>query len=233
MLVEEAIRLGVITKIKYGLEIENYFLQKPSQLDPAEQKMLITSLKSEYANFRKQSVLTKKEIEKIKSIIPVLKKKTSPKKKKLDAMFALSKSFFTLQSIFLDQLELEVIAKLADNERFVLTIGKDLFVASAEIKSYAYPEEFGYSRWQEPPKRKEIPLVPPVEQFCKEFLKEHSEEVLPKEKAEILIKKINSETKTNFTIEEIKKELEKGKFVGKYSLSKCFFAIETLEKMKK
>ncbi|HNV00800.1 MAG TPA: DEAD/DEAH box helicase family protein [archaeon] len=231
MLVEEAIRLGVVTKIKYGLEIENYYLEKSSKLDPAEQKMLITALKSEYANFRKQSTQTKKELEKIHSLIPVLKKQSSSKQKKLDAMYALSKIFFSLQSIFLDQLELEVIAKLADDERFVLTIGKDLFVASAEIKSYAYPEEFGYSRWQDAPKRKEVPIVPAIEQFCVAFLKEHPEEVLPKEKAQELIKKINQETKTNFSKDEIKKEIEKGKFSGKYSLSKAFFAIETIEKM--
>ena len=146
-------------------------------------------------------------------------------------MYTLSKTFFSLQSIFLDQLELETIAKLSGNDRFVLTIGKDLFVASAEIKSYAYPEEFGYSRWQDAPKRKEAPIVPLIEQFCQEFLKEHPEEVLPKEKAQELIKKINEQTKTNFSKEEIKKELEKGKFVGKYSLSKAFFALGTIEKM--
>lgn len=231
MLVEEAIRLGVIAKIKYGLEIENYYLGKPSKLDPAEQKMLITALKSEYASFRKQSTRTQKELDKIRSIIPVLKKQSSSKQKKLDAMYTLSKTFFSLQSIFLDQLELETIAKLSGNDRFVLTIGKDLFVASAEIKSYAYPEEFGYSRWQDAPKRKEAPIVPLIEQFCQEFLKEHPEEVLPKEKAQELIKKINEQTKTNFSKEEIKKELEKGKFVGKYSLSKAFFALGTIEKM--
>lgn len=60
--------------------------------------------------------------------------------------------------------------------------------------------------------------MPLIEQFCQEFLKEHPEEVLPKEKAQELIKKINEQTKTNFSKEEIKKELEKGKFVGKYSL---------------
>jgi superfamily II DNA or RNA helicase len=229
-LVEEAIRSNIITKIKYGEEIENYYLKNKTQLDIAEQKMLINSLKSEYSSFRKQSIKTKKELTKIKKLIPLFK--SEDKQEQLDAMYALSKAFFSLQSIFLDQLEIDRVAKSEEGEKFVLTIGKDLFVASAEIKSFAYPEEFGFSRWKTPPKKEEVKIIPKIEQFCLELVKQFPEKVLIKKELDAIKFEIKTDFGFTFTNEEIAKELEDGKATGKYSFSKAFFIIETLTQQK-
>ncbi|MFA5763717.1 MAG: DEAD/DEAH box helicase family protein [archaeon] len=230
LLVETAIRSNIITKIKYGEEIENYYLENKTKLDLAEQKMLIKSLKTEYASFRKQSIKTKKELTKIKRLIPFFK--SEKKGEALDAMFELSKSFFALQSIFLDQLELERVAKNEEGEKFVLTIGKDLFVASAEIKSFAYPEEFGFSRWKTPPKQEEIVEIPKIEQFCLKLVEYFPEKVLTSKELEAIKHEIKTDLGFTFTNKEILEELETQKAHGKYSFSKTFFIVETLNQQK-
>jgi len=231
-LVEESLREGVIVRIKYGAEIENFYLDKPSKLDKAEQKMLISSLKAEYDNFKRHSKDTKKIIESLTGIISVLKKPNVSKEKAIENMFALAKNYFALQSIFLDQLELGEVAKMPSDEKFILTMGKDLFVASAEIKPYAYPEEFGLSRWQEV-KAKEAPKpIPGIEQYCKALCELMLEKVGTKEEWEELKKQVQTKTGFTFTDEEIRKELEMGKIHSKYPLMKSFFALETLAKLK-
>jgi hypothetical protein len=234
-IVAKALRLGIIAKIKYGKEIENYYLNKKSQLDPAEQEMLISALKSEYESFRKEVPETKKAIKALESAISVLKSTKSDKKKKLDAMFSLSKTYFSLQSIFLDELNITEVARLDHDERFVLTIGKDLFVASAEIKSFAFPEDFGYRRWQEvPPEPVEVIVeLTPTEKFVNELMKELEEktEILnwkeTKENICRIIKVANVDDKS------ILQELEKHKFKKVFSFEKIFFAIAAIERAQK
>lgn len=234
-IVEEALRLGIIAKIKYGKEVENFYTGKKSALDPAEQEMLITALKAEYRSFKKQLPETKKALVKLREIINVLKISSSSKEKKLNAMFMLAQTYFSLQSIFLDELDLTDIARLDHDEKFSLTIGKDLFVASAEIKAFAYPEDFGFSRWQEVeerPKMIQIELSPAQKLTNALFKRMEENMVIPDW---ILLKKELSDKENIRPVadELILHELEAHKFKRDVSLEKIFYATEAIKKAQK
>ena len=178
--VREALKQKIITKIKYGHELEKIASDEKSVLSPSEQEMLVNMVAAELTDF----CIKQKELEKaltaLNSSIKLLEgnakeKNDSPKAilERINGMNRIAKTFFDLQSLFLDELELSDLAKSVSSseKKFFLTIGKDIFLTKQLARKFSYPEDFGLSRWRE---EKEAPVVvitlTPLEKFCKRLM---------------------------------------------------------------
>jgi len=157
-------------------------------------------------------------------------------------MTRISKTYFDLQSLFLDELDLcELTKTKSTNEsKFFITIGKDIFLTKNLDRKFSYPEDFGLSRWRE---EKEEPKViiqlTPIEKFCKQLMWHLSE--MEKTTGSCAIKdwvelkeEISKEAKiTPPKDEDVLVELEKHKFEAEFSFEKLFFVTEAVKRFKK
>ncbi|MEI7961143.1 MAG: DEAD/DEAH box helicase family protein [archaeon] len=253
--VKEGLKLKIITKIKYGAELEN-ISKEESTLSPSEQDMLRNAVSAELGDFSskekelQKAIVTlsgaKKLIEKhINAKAPSAAKANSQNsevvKDRISGMTRIAKTFFDLQSLFLDELELSELAKntASKEQKFFLTIGKDIFLTKVLARKFSYPEDFGLSRWRE---EKELPKVvihlSPIEKFCKRlmFLMSNTEgnSVCAIDDWQILKQSICSDIHcTLLNDDNILKELEKHKFEKEFSFEKLFFVSEAIKRQKK
>ena len=142
-----------------------------------------------------------------------------------------------MQSSFLDELDVSLLAKTPKNseDKVTLTLGKDIFLSKHVEKIYAYPEDFGLSRWQEVKEEKKKVIPPtPIELFVKELLSNTTNysdyakitSNWSKIKKELFIKlKIKP-----ITNEIILEELENQKKSNEFSFERIFFIIEAIKR---
>ncbi|MFA5125986.1 MAG: DEAD/DEAH box helicase family protein [archaeon] len=245
--VKEGLKQKIITKIKYGHELEKIASDEKSILSLSEQEMLANMVSAELYDFCSKQKDLKKVLVSISSSIFLLEKHSEEKhasvgvvNERISAMNRVAKSFFDLQSLFLDELDLSDLAKsiTSDEKKFFLIIGKDIFLTKQLARKFSYPEDFGLSRWRE---EKEAPVVvitlSPVEKFCKRLMFLMNEQEQGKGNYSgllhnwgILKESICSELKIPIQKdEEILKELERHKFEKEFSFEKLFFVSETVK----
>ena len=241
--VKECLRQKIIVKIKYGHGLEK-ISSKESHFSHSEGEMLVNMIAAELTDFCGRQKDIKKTITGLKTAVGAiekLSKKDSTKEdviiQRIKLMSAISKYFFSLQSGFLDELDISSLAQVSKNneEKITLTIGKDIFLSKHVAKTYAYPEDLGLSRWQATPEQKEktTPLTE-IELFVKELLSSFSNEKEYKKitKEWIKIKKEIGE-KQKIPVQkdtQIFEELEKQKRSNEFSFEKIFFVIEAIKK---
>ncbi len=244
--VKKSLKQRIIVKIKYGQALEK-ISSKQSVFSHSESEMLVNMISAELNDFCIRQKDIKKTITGLKNSVEVLQKlskKDSAKeeviKERIKAMSAISKYFFSLQSGFLDEIDLSLLAKITKNsdEKITLTIGKDIFLSKHVDKIYAYPEDFGLSRWQEIAEEKIKPIIlSPVELFVRELLIS----IKPSEAYEKITKdweniKNNVCEKINIPLQkdiDIINELEKQKRSNQFSFESIFFALEAIQKVRK
>jgi superfamily II DNA or RNA helicase len=245
--VKEALRLNVITKIKYGQELED-ISKDNSKLLLSEQEMLVNAVNAELIDFCSKQKELVKHLKYLDKSIAVLQKQLKIKshdpksvKPRIDAMSHISKSFFDLQSFFLDELDLSELAKnVSEKEKkFFITIGRDIFLTKHFSRPFSYPEDFGLSRWQEI-KEEEKPVkieLSPPEKFCKKLMHDISNEdgsVNAITDWNSLKQRICSELHIHLLEDKlILAELEKHKFEREFSFEKLFFVTEAILKAQK
>lgn len=244
--VKEALKQKIITKIKYGQELERVASDEKSVLSPSEQEMLRNMVSAELGDFCSKQKELEKVLTSLSSSITLLEKHAKSKKQeggimeeRITAMNRIAKTYFDLQSLFLDELELSELAKgVSSNEKkFFLTIGKDIFLTKQVARKFSYPEDFGLSRWRE---EKETPApvitLTPTEKFCKRLM-----HLMGTEEGNVcaitdwaaLKKTICDEMCICAqTDEEVLKELERHKFEKEFSFEKLFFVTEAIKRKK-
>ncbi len=245
LFVKEALKHKIITKIKYGGELER-IAKEDSTLSLSEQDMLRRAINAELNDFCSKSKQLQKALTSLKSskkILQTHKKAHSNDataiKERIVGMNRIAKTFFDLQSLFLDELDLADLSKnvTSEEKKFFLTIGKDIFLTKQLARKFSYPEDFGLSRWREekePPKV--IIKLTPNETFCKRlmFLMGTNEgEICAISDWEVLKKTICEDIKiAEPKDEEILKELERHKFEKEFSFEKLFFVTEAIKRKK-
>jgi len=257
--VKEALKQKIITKIKYGHELEKISSDGNSSLSLSEQEMLVNMIAAELHDFCSKQKELKKDLTALSSSIDLLEKhalvKSSAKAKlaesestaaiaeKISAMNRIAKAYFDLQSLFLDELELSDLAKSVSSseKKFFLTLGKDIFLTKQLARKFSYPEDFGLSRWRE---EKEAPVVvitlTPTEKFAKRlmFLMGKEEEATGSYSGLLsnwvkLKRGICAELKIPLQEDTgILKELERHKFESEFSFEKLFFVTEAIKRKK-
>jgi superfamily II DNA or RNA helicase len=248
LFIKEALKQNIITKIKFGQELENIDKEK-SVLSLSEQDMLRHAISAELNDFCSKSKQLEKSITTLKSANAILDKANSLKgeeqiKQRIVGMNRIAKALFDLQSLFLDELDLSELAKTKSTKesKFFLTIGKDIFLTKQLARKFSYPEDFGLSRWREE-KEKPVPIIvlSPVEKYCKRlmFLMSEKEkeggdyvdllENWPKLK-ESICKELEIDLQTDT---DILKELERHKKESEFSFEKLFFVTEAIKRQKK
>jgi len=245
--VKEALRQKIITKIKYGQELEKMASDDKSVLSPSEQEMLRNMVSAELSDFCSKQKDLEKVLTSLASSIALLEKNAKSKKhegtvmeERITAMNRIAKTYFDLQSLFLDELELSDLAKgVSSNEKkFFLTIGKDIFLTKQVARKFSYPEDFGLSRWRE---EKEVvaPIITltPTEKFCKRIMHlmgTKEGDVCAITDWNALKKTVCDELKICVqTDEDVLKELERHKFEKEFSFEKLFFVTEAIKRKKK
>lgn len=245
--VKEALRQKIITKIKYGQELERMASDDKSVLSPSEQEMLRNMVSAELGDFCSKQKDLEKVLTSLASSIALLEKNAKSKKhegavmeERITAMNRIAKTYFDLQSLFLDELELSDLAKgVSSNEKkFFLTIGKDIFLTKQVARKFSYPEDFGLSRWRE---EKEVvaPVITltPTEKFCKRIMHlmgTKEGDVCAITDWNALKKTVCEELKISLqTDEDVLKELERHKFEQEFSFEKLFFVTEAIKRKKK
>lgn len=249
--VKDALKQKIITKIKYGHELEKISSDEKSVLSPSEQEMLINIVSAELTDFCSKQKELKKTLTTLSSAQGMLAKTSKSKwadegvvAKRILGMNRIAKTYFDLQSLFLDELDLSELAKCVSSteKKYFLTIGKDIFLTKQIARKFSYPEDFGLSRWRE---EKEVPVVvvtlSPVEKFAKRLMHLMGEE--EKEKGDYLTlisnwttlkERVCKELKISApTDEEIIIELEKHKCEREFSFEKLFFVSEVIKRQKK
>jgi superfamily II DNA or RNA helicase len=251
--VKEALKQKIITKIKYGHELEKISAEEKSVLSLSEQEMLINMVSAELTDFCSKQKELEKVLTTLNSSIALLEKHAKSTGNSVDqkviterisGMNRVGKAFFDLQSLFLDELDLADLAKnVSSNEKkFFLTIGKDIFLTKQMARKFSYPEDFGLSRWRE---EKEAPVIvitlSPIEKFAKKLM--HLMIEKEKESGEYFSlltdwAKLRTEICTELKIspqkdEEILKELEKHKCEKEFSFEKLFFVSEAIKRQHK
>ena len=136
----------------------------------------------------------------------------------------------------MDELDIVLLAKTNKNseDKLTLTIGKDIFLSKCVTKLYAYPEDFGLSRWQEVKEEAEKPIIfTPIEKFVKELLDSMK---TPEDYTKISSnwKAVKKEicTKLKLSIQDdhkILKELEHPKKGNDFSFETIFFVSEAIK----
>ncbi|HPM85976.1 MAG TPA: helicase-related protein, partial [archaeon] len=244
--VKLGLKQNIITKIKFGHELEEIEKEK-SVLSLSEQEMLKHAISAELSDFCNKSKQLEKCLNSISSARELIDKankelkEEEQEKERINAMMRISKSFFDIQSLFLDELDLsEIVKNKSTNEsKFFITIGKDIFLTKQLSRKFSYPEDFGLSRWRE---EKEEPKViiqlTPIEKFSKQLMWHLSE--LEKQTGsyaikdwEELKKKVCEEAKIAPPQDNyILAELEKHKFEAEFSFEKLFFVTEAIKRKK-
>ena len=241
--VKKSLKQKVIVKIKYGHALEQ-INSKESIFSHSESEMLVNMISAELTDFCIRQKEIKKTIKSLKTSIELLEKlskkdskKESVIKERTRLMSIIAKTFFSLQSIFLDELDIVLLAKILKNsdEKLFLTIGKDIFLSKYTPKIYAYPEDFGFSRWQEIKEEVQKPIIfTPIELFVKDLLNsiktdEDYEKISKnwkKTKKEIC-ERLKIEVQTD---SKILKELEHQKKGSQFSFETIFFVSEAIKK---
>ena len=241
--VKKSLMRRVIVKIKYGQALEK-ISSKQSIFSNSESDMLVNMISAELNDFCSRQKDIKKTIAGLTVCVDSLEKiskKDSKKeeiiKERIKQMSSISKNFFSLQSIFLDEIDLTSLAKTPQHsdEKITLTIGKDIFLSKHVDKLYAYPEDFGLSRWQEIIEEKEKVVPPkPIELFVKDLLNSIKDdkdyEKISKNWLEIK-KKICEAQKIQIQEDlAIFKELENQKGSNKFSFETIFFVTEAIKR---
>jgi superfamily II DNA or RNA helicase len=243
--VKRCLKQKIVVKIKYGQALEK-INTKHSLFSHSEGEMLVNMISAELSDFCIRQKDIKKTIKGLNLCIESLEKiakKNAEKpeiiKERTKFMSTIAKYYFSLQSSFLDELDVSLLAKTPKNseDKITLTLGKDIFLSKQMNKMYAYPEDFGFSRWQEiKEEKKKIIVLTPAQLFVKKLLSEiESNEdytkistnwnnVKKKICSDLSIKKI--------TIEEILKELENQKKSNEFSFEKIFFTVESIKRIK-
>ncbi|MDD4468133.1 MAG: DEAD/DEAH box helicase family protein, partial [Candidatus ainarchaeum sp.] len=132
--VKLGLKQNIITKIKFGHELEEIEKEK-SVLSLSEQEMLKHAISAELSDFCNKSKQLEKCLNSISSARELIDKankelkEEEQEKERINAMMRISKSFFDIQSLFLDELDLsEIVKNKSTNEsKFFITIGKDIF----------------------------------------------------------------------------------------------------------
>lgn len=244
--VKLGLKQNIITKIKFGHELEEIEKEK-SVLSLSEQEMLKHAISAELSDFCNKSKQLEKCLNSISSARELIDKankelkEEEQEKERINAMMRISKSFFDIQSLFLDELDLsEIVKNKSTNEsKFFITIGKDIFLTKQLSRKFSYPEDFGLSRWREEKEEPKIVIqLTSVEKFAKQLMWHLSE--LEKQTGsyaikdwEELKKKVCEEAKIAPPQDNyILAELEKHKFEAEFSFEKLFFVTEAIKKKK-
>ncbi len=225
--VHEGVRNNFVVKIKHGAELY-------SEDEHAEKELLRNTVTSELKEFVSKEKTLKLHIKNLKDSLKYFEnlKEDAKKDKQLANLNKIAHTFFKVQSDYLDQLELINLAKrFEESESITITFGRDIFIMSHSKRIYAYPEDFGLSRWKfNEPKKEEI-ILTPIEQFCEELLKIEPSDIINNYKK--LSEDIASKVKLkNPKAEEILLQLEKFKFDKKHSLIKVITVIDIIKKFK-
>ncbi|MDD3159997.1 MAG: DEAD/DEAH box helicase family protein [Candidatus ainarchaeum sp.] len=242
--IKTGLKNQIITRIKYGQELEKIYNDKKSVLDDSEKRLFVLAISMEFDNFLKTNDDLTKNIKLIQNALNELSKtnqdsdfdiKPNERNKRITSMFKISQAFFKIQSILLDQVDLTEVLKSNENEKLILTIGQDVFVSKTIAKKFAFPEDFGYSRWQEVREKPKAPELTPKEKFYHSLIKIDIDRILSKLEFEQIKEKISTESKLEKipTNNEILKELEIYKAHKKFSLSQVFMIIETIKRIEK
>jgi len=246
LFVKEALKHKIITKIKYGGELER-IASDESSLSLSEQDMLKRAINAELNDFCSKSKDLQKSLTSLKSSMKILASHQKAQlgdesiiKERIVGMNRIAKTFFDLQSLFLDELDLSDLAKnvTSDEKKFFLTIGRDIFLTKQLARKFSYPEDFGLSRWRE---EKEEPKIiikfTPNEAFCKRLMflmSNGKDEVCAISDWGVLKKSICEELKIAEPKDEIVlKELERHKFEKEFSFEKLFFVTEAIKRQNK
>ncbi|MCX6803189.1 MAG: helicase-related protein, partial [Candidatus Diapherotrites archaeon] len=229
--VKEGLKHQIITKIKYGGELES-IAKESSSLPFSEQEMLCNAISAELNDFCVKQKQLAKALNTLSNAVAILEKYSKKQSKqksqksgvqnpdldiknKINGMNKISKTFFDLQSLFLDELDLADLSKsVTDTEKkFFLTIGKDIFLTKHLARKFSYPEDFGLSRWQEEKEPEVIVIqLSPIEKFAKRLMflmsrgKDEREEDTSKDNSKDNSKENNNTTagnKKSSTIKEI------------------------------
>ncbi|MDD4468127.1 MAG: hypothetical protein PHF68_03165, partial [Candidatus ainarchaeum sp.] len=210
-------------------------------------EMLKHAISAELSDFCNKSKQLEKCLNSISSARELIDKankelkEEEQEKERINAMMRISKSFFDIQSLFLDELDLsEIVKNKSTNEsKFFITIGKDIFLTKQLSRKFSYPEDFGLSRWREEKEEPKIVIqLTPVEKFAKQLMWHLSE--LEKQTGsyaikdwEELKKKVCEEAKIAPPQDNyILAELEKHKFEAEFSFEKLFFVTEAIKRKK-
>ena len=243
--VKKSLQQRIIVKIKYGHELEQ-ISSKESVFSHSEGEMLVNMIAAELKDFcvrqkdiKKTILGLKKAVDSLEAMVKKDHTNEDVIKARIKSMSAISKHFFYLQSSFLDELDIAMLAKAAkhNDEKVTLTLGKDIFLSKHSSKLYAYPEDFGFSRWQEVKEEKETPrVIPPEELFVTHLLSiakvEHNYEQIAKNWKVI---KQDICDKLKITIQKdaiIITELEKQKRANQFSFETIFFVLDAINKHK-
>lgn len=245
--VKEALKQNIITKIKFGHELEEIEKEK-SVLSLSEQEMLKHAVSAELNDFCSKA----KQLEKCMNSIITAKnlidkansdlKDAEQEKERINAMTRIAKTYFDLQSLFLDELELGELAKTksTNESKFFITIGKDIFLTKQLSRKFSYPEDFGLSRWREEKEEPKIIIqLTPIEKFSKQLMWHLSEMEKTTGSCAIrdwneLKEAVSKEAKvTPPKDEDVLAELERHKFEAEFSFEKLFFVTEAVKRFKK
>ena len=221
--VREGIRNNFVVKIKHGAELY-------SEEEHAERELLRNTITSELKEFVGKEKLLKLHIKNLKE---ALKEFDSKKRdKQLASLNKIAHTFFKVQSDYLDQLELLDLAKrFESSESITLTFGRDIFIMSHSKRIYAYPEDFGLSRWKFEEEKKIEIILSPLEDFCEKLLQVSNNE-LENNWGKISEKLAKESKLKQIKIKDIIDQLEKFKFDKKHSLIKILTTIDAIKKMK-
>jgi superfamily II DNA or RNA helicase len=241
--VKKSLKQRIIVKIKYGHALQQ-ISSKKSPFSHLEGEMLVNMIAAELSDFCLRQKDIKKTITGLKksseSLEKIAKKNADKEeiiKERTKLMSTIAKYYFSLQSSFLDELDVSLLAKTPKNseDKVTLTLGKDIFLSKHVEKIYAYPEDFGLSRWQEVKEEKKKVIPPtPIELFVKELLSNTTNysdyakitSNWSKIKKELFIKlKIKP-----ITNEIILEELENQKKSNEFSFERIFFIIEAIKR---
>lgn len=242
--IKTGLKQNIITKIKFGQELEEIEKEK-SVLSLSEQEMLKHAISAELSDFCKKSKQLEKCLNSISSARELITKANKElkgeeqEKERINAMVRISKSFFDVQSLFLDELDLSEIVKTKSTKesKFFITIGKDIFLTKQLSRKFSYPEDFGLSRWREEKEEPKIVVqLTPVEKFAKQLMW-HLDELEKKTGSYVIedweeLKRIVSEEAKIVPPQDnyILAELEKHKFEAEFSFEKLFFVTEAIKK---
>jgi superfamily II DNA or RNA helicase len=241
--VKKNLKQGTIVKIKYGHGLEQ-ISSKESIFSHSEGEMLVNMISAELNQFCNRQKDIKKAISGLKntvSLLETISKKNSKKeeviKERIKLMQLIAKTFFSLHSNFLDELDISLLAQTSKSseDKITLTLGKDIFLSKHVNKLYAYPEDFGFSRWQEI-KEKKIEIIPPtpIELFIHDLLNSvHTDKDYAKIGSGWKTIKKNICTKLKIPLQKDKEvfiELEKQKRSNDFSFEKIIFVSEAIKK---
>ena len=241
--VKENLKQKIIVKIKYGTALESISKQE-SSFSHSEGEMLVKMIAGELSDYCKRQKEIKKTILGLKKCIEDLEKIAKINNNNIEIqnsrtkiMNTIAKYYFSLGSNFLDELDISLLAKTPKNseDKIVLTLGKDIFLSKQPPKLYAYPEDFGLSRWQEiKEEKKKIIVLTPTQLFVRNLLG-NIETDKDYEKINNNWLKIKEKICKDLSLKDVKEneiltELEHQKKSNDFSFEKIFFVSEAIKR---